>query len=326
MKNMRVSIIIPIYNAEKTLEKCFNSCLNQKWDDLEIIAINDCSSDGSAAICNHYANENFQFHVIHNRMNLGPQQSRPLGIKKATGDFLFFLDADDYIPSQSAINILCQQQIKTNGDVIIGGYEIIDDIQINRVIPPMIDTTDPVDKLVFFFTHSFRTLWAKLYRKNLFNGLAVPDNIYHGEDLILNTQIFAQSSFRVTSVDTVIYGYKRTASSITSNLSFDNALNVLKAEHWMYNYLYNQGLLTHNLVYNQLCLHAISKIIAAIKQRRGSKFDKNYFDFLYRIFYKPCPIKLRKQFPIHNRILIPLENFSPWLSTLYIKLLDKVTS
>ena len=93
----RISIIIPVYNSAKYLRKCLDSVFSQTYNDYEVIAINDGSADNSLGILNEYAKQHKNLKIIDNVINLGAGISRNRGIELATGDYVMFVDSDDYI-------------------------------------------------------------------------------------------------------------------------------------------------------------------------------------------------------------------------------------
>lgn len=120
MENNRqilLSIIIPVYNAEKTLRECVDSVLIQAPNNSEIILINDGSTDASKAICNQYAEENAKIKVIH-QDNKGISVTRNTGLKLACGDKIVFFDSDDYLEPDFLECILSHE-----ADLVIGNYE-----------------------------------------------------------------------------------------------------------------------------------------------------------------------------------------------------------
>lgn len=94
--DMKISIIIPVYNTEELVEKCIRSCMSQTYDDIEIIAVDDGSTDSTPAILDKLAGEDARIRVIH-QANAGSSAARNAGIRSASGDYLGFVDADDYI-------------------------------------------------------------------------------------------------------------------------------------------------------------------------------------------------------------------------------------
>ena len=101
LKKKKISIIIPIYNGEKTLNRCVNSILKQNFPELEILLINDTSKDNSIKICQTFKKKINNIKFFNNKKNVGVSLSRNIGIKKAKGDFLIFLDSDDYLLKKS---------------------------------------------------------------------------------------------------------------------------------------------------------------------------------------------------------------------------------
>ncbi len=93
----KVSIIVPVYNAERYLQECLDSCVHQTLAEIEIILIDDCSTDASGGICDRYAVHDARIRVFHNSKNIGEGASRNKGIETATGEYLGFVDADDYL-------------------------------------------------------------------------------------------------------------------------------------------------------------------------------------------------------------------------------------
>lgn len=95
----KISIVVAVYNAEKTLKKCVDSLLNQTYNNIEIILVNDCSKDNSLDICNEYSKVNDNVKVISNERNSGVSNTRNNGIDNSTGEYICFVDSDDYVES-----------------------------------------------------------------------------------------------------------------------------------------------------------------------------------------------------------------------------------
>ena len=112
----KVSVIVPIYNSEKTINRCVESIINQTYKDIEILLINDGSIDNTLNILNDYANKDKRIVVI-NKKNEGVSKTKNLGIKKAKSEFIMFVDSDDYIDKE-AIKKLVLLQKKDNLDII----------------------------------------------------------------------------------------------------------------------------------------------------------------------------------------------------------------
>lgn len=122
---IKISVIIPVYNAEKTLKKCLDSILNQSLKEIEIILINDGSKDKSDGICQNYVKKDTRILYI-NKSNEGCSITRNLGIDIAKGKYITFVDSDDYLEKEmykSMYNIAK----KDNSDIVVCGFNILDE-------------------------------------------------------------------------------------------------------------------------------------------------------------------------------------------------------
>lgn len=117
----KISVIVPIYNVEKYLNKCIDSIVNQTYKNLEIILIDDGSTDGSGDICDEYAGRDMRIKVFHQE-NKGVVAARKVGIKNATGEYIGFVDGDDYIDSNMFAE-LYHLINKKEADIVSSGWK-----------------------------------------------------------------------------------------------------------------------------------------------------------------------------------------------------------
>ena len=117
MKKEKVSVIIPIYNVEKYLEKCLNTIINQTYKNLEIILIDDGSTDKSSTICDEYCEKDKRIKVIH-KNNEGVSSARNKGIELSKGKYIVFIDPDDYVTDEH-VEVLYDCIISNNVDLVI---------------------------------------------------------------------------------------------------------------------------------------------------------------------------------------------------------------
>ena len=123
---MKVSIIIPVYNVAKYIERCLLSVLDQTWQDLEVILVNDCTPDNSMEIARRVVASHPRGTVVRcleHEENRGLSAARNTGISASVGDYLYFLDSDDYI-SANAIELLADAAVQKRPDFVIGNYEV----------------------------------------------------------------------------------------------------------------------------------------------------------------------------------------------------------
>ena len=162
----KVSIIIPVYNVEKYITKTIESVINQTYSDIEVILIDDGSEDSSGSICDEYAKNDDRIKVFHQE-NLGVSQARNKGIDISTGDYILFIDSDDYV-SNDYIEALINGAIKTNADVCCCGYTCItkEDRYEHNDYPECLEATREVF-LNCLFSGTGGTVCSKLYRSEI---------------------------------------------------------------------------------------------------------------------------------------------------------------
>lgn len=216
----KVSIIIPVYNAEKQLERCIESVLKQDYTDFELLLINDGSSDKSGDICERYATSDARIRVVH-KENTGVSDSRNLGISMAKGEFLQFLDSDDWITPE-ATGLLVRGAEKFNCEMVIAEFyrvvgerlarkgDIQEDIVMDREEFAVHMMNNPAD---FYYG----VLWNKIYRRDIIvdNALRMDKEISWCEDFIFNMQ-YIRYVKKVYALQVPIYYYVRTKGSLVS--------------------------------------------------------------------------------------------------------------
>lgn len=223
---MLVSVIIPVYNVEKYIEKCICSVLAQTFTDFEIIVVIDGSTDSSEAIVRKLLKENHEKITIINQENAGLGGARNTGIRNARGEYLLFVDSDDYIEKNLLFDAV--EMIKSeNSDVVLFDFDYVDDkgTLLKHGSAFQTDNTD------FFSMPEVLTAWPcawnKLYRKNLFteNGIFYPCRLWF-EDLATTPKILSEAR-KISYINKSYYNYVQRADSIMSD-SKANAARILR--------------------------------------------------------------------------------------------------
>ena len=219
MSRPLVSVIIPVYNVEKYIEKCLDSVLAQTYDNLEILLIDDGSTDKSGAICAEYAGKDKRIHLIRQK-NGGAYVARNNGLKHSTGDYLSFVDPDDYIANNYIEKMMAKLE-QTGADAVQCNSMVVTD---EEVIPNKGDTKscalsgiDAVKKMLYQTTVN-SSLWGKIYKKELFNGFEFPNGKTH-VDLYSLYFILQKASKVAVMNEPLYYYYIRQDGSIRSKFS-----------------------------------------------------------------------------------------------------------
>ncbi len=182
----RVSIIVPVYNGERYLDKCIESVLRQTHADLEVILVDDGSLDGSGAICDRWAEKDGRVKVVHQK-NQGVSVARNAGLSIATGDYIGFVDADDEIAPQTYETAL--NQISNHDIVMWDAVTVWGDGRTEPDTIPMLETDCTVAKEDWtpeLLGQMAGSIWRCLYRADCISGIRFPQGIKFSEDRLFN--------------------------------------------------------------------------------------------------------------------------------------------
>ena len=184
---VRVSIIIPVYNAEKTVERCVGSVLNQEYRDLEVIVVDDGSKDHTPEILDAMAEKDERLRVMHVE-NGGVSKARNLGLSIMQGTYVQFLDADDYIPMEST-KLLVRSMEESGSDLVIADFYRVVGENVARKGSIRSDSLLTLQEFASLMMESpsdfyYGVLWNKLYKAEIFNTLRYADGKRY-EDMFL---------------------------------------------------------------------------------------------------------------------------------------------
>ena len=214
---MKISVVIPLYNAEPYIGRCLDSVLRQSYKNIEIVIVDDASTDASLSVVQRYQTQYPSVTIISHKQNKGAMMSRKDGYTAATGECLMFVDADDTLPLDTVACLVAKQQ-ETNADIVAGNVEkIYVDGHKERLVENLPTHATGVDMLEALLDEKVRRcLWGRLYRTSLFHEhpLINLDNMTIYEDACLLHQVVVNAHVIVTTDDTV-YQYNENMSSVT---------------------------------------------------------------------------------------------------------------
>lgn len=286
----KVSIIVPIYQAEKYLGECLDSIIKQTYKNIEIILIEDGCSDKSGAICDEYAELDKRIIVCHNK-NHGVSYSRNYGIKKAKGKYILFIDSDDSIDKYYVENFI-DAITSYDCDIVVCGYEKIDIINNNKekcLINKYDEIFSGLLKDDYYLVEPFLlTPWGKLYKTETIkeNNIFFPEDCNIAEDQIFNYQ-YLRLVKRYLFINKPIYKYfYRNISSLTNNREIKNFFSEIKNLKIKKIFLRNIGVADTERIINEniIALIGLYLIKTTIKYgdfKRYILLLKKYIDFRY---------------------------------------------
>ena len=195
-----ISLIIPVYNAEPFLERCLDSAIAQTEPQLEILCINDASTDASRDILDAYASRDRRIRVIHREANGGESAARNQGLALARGEYLAFLDHDDTL-EPDALRVLYEAARASGSDIVRGRVKTVD-YEGKASLTPLQLQADICNLSRFYFYNEW---WSAIYRASLVQGhISFPEEYPLGGDLLFLTEALLATS-RVSCVDDLVY-------------------------------------------------------------------------------------------------------------------------
>ncbi len=216
---MEISVIVPCFNAERFLRVCLESLRAQKTPDLEMIFIDDGSTDATGAILDAFAREEPRAKVIHT-LNKGVSAARNRGIAMATGRYIAFVDADDALEEDSFAR-LYQAAMRTGAQITSANHILFDEALGQRVpveIEPVRQQPSEIVKEIIHMHRIYNNLWNKLYLRDLFDGgMRLDESVRIGEDALLNLRLYLRAK-RVTHLAECTYVYRIHARSAMANI------------------------------------------------------------------------------------------------------------
>lgn len=292
---MKISIIVPVYNAEKYLHSCLDSILSQTFHDFELLLIDDGSTDGSGAICDSYASADSRIKTIH-KENGGVSSARNRGIDEARGEWIYFCDADD------TINVNCIELLLSNVsdgiDLVEAGFnEIINENDIRRCNfiegHVRLDAEEYMDlfykpsSAIKSYYHGF--LFNKLFNRSVINAskLYFNKDIRFKEDCLFIIEYCCCMHGMVVVANGVVYNYKHRAVSATSKHNAFGQLTIdrISAVSMIYKTLlsrYPEKSLTRFAEEDVVKAYFLARNIAKRNGQLGSKLLKDGYNIAIR--------------------------------------------
>lgn len=235
-----ISIVIPVYNAEKYLRACLDSVLAQTYKNWEAICVNDGSSDNSAQILEEYAAKDARFHII-NQQNSGVSTARNTGMRQTTGKYIYFMDADDIVSPY--LFELAEKNLQNNIDCICFDYLQSNDINITFDRPKQLNLehiNHPLDELLKYKSIIHHNLWTKIFRKDIIKKLKFEPTICYGEDLYFNIQAFYLMKSVIYIPQKFYCNIKHSSSLTGSAFSTSKALGFLTINQKLFEQFKNE--------------------------------------------------------------------------------------
>lgn len=282
----RISVIIPIYNAEKYLSACMDSLLSQTYENLEIILVDDGSKDGSLTLCRAYEQKDSRVRVIHQE-NQGVSAARNAGLKMASGAYIAFVDADDYVETDY-FQRLYQAITESAADMACCDYVEILNGEPNPAAAPKVKRSRKLTDICEVYAsiaagteHYWSCVWGKLIKADLAKKIAFTQDLRYGEDQVYMYDLFLQAP--AICLDRYKgYYYVRNEDSATmrfGELSAKRRMDEMKMYQYMLSHL-PQSANTFKNAFECNFENALCAAVAAIAARGTKEEMQQYRDLL----------------------------------------------
>ena len=279
-----LSVVIPVYNSEKYLTKALDSVINQTFKDFEVLCVNDKSTDNSLKILEEFAKNDNRIKVINNEKNIGAALSRNVGIDNAKGEYIYFLDADDYI-DEKYLECMIDKIEQEKCDIILN-LAVINETNGNSTaynhpsMPKINPNGEYLDKITTIHDAPC-FIWARMYRKSFLdkNNLRLLSS--HADDVVFNTitTICTEKTFVFNGEK---YHYTVNTNGMTGQAKELNEkdLNHIKAHSMIYDYLKE-----HNKLDDKLKLFRVYPFMKVDTEEKFN-FYKMFFEKIEADFHK----------------------------------------
>lgn len=281
----KISVIIPIYNVEKYLTKCLESVINQTYNNLEIILVDDGSTDNSGKICDEFSRIDKRIKVIH-KNNGGLSDARNKGIESSTGKYISFIDSDDLV-NRNMIEILRKNLLDFDADISICAFKKV--TMDKKIDEEVVKTNNTV---VYNNLQAIRELlnsdekvtnhsWNKLYKIKLFEKILFPKG-KNFEDIATTYKLF-EISKKIVYSDFVGYYYYQREFSITGNINLKSLYDDLYVINERYNYLLDKYPELQDDLYRNKANHALLYLtgLTKINEKKEYYSEKSKDEYIF---------------------------------------------
>ncbi len=225
---MKLSIIIPVYQVEKTLRRCVDSVVSQSFRDWQMILVNDASTDKSGKICDEYVKADHRIQVVHLKRNEGLSAARNKGIEKARGEYLTFIDSDDYIAADSLKTLF--EIINVHPDYDILEYPVYEHYGSKKQHLLQFARKEYTDMLSYWlegeaYRHAYA--WNKIYKKQVFQNVQFP--VGRTFEDVFTLPLLLKNCHLIATTNVGMYHYCFNPNGITQQATAEDLSDLLAA-------------------------------------------------------------------------------------------------
>ena len=310
---MKVSVIVPVYNVEPYLDKCLNTLVNQTLKKIEIIIVNDGSKDNSEKIIEKYLKKYPEKIKYIKKANGGLSSARNEGLKYASGEYIGFVDSDDYV-SLNTFNLMYKKAKEKNFDLVVCNLNYVYETKTKMVSAGLdkdLENEDEVKKNIVFL---YPAVWNKLYKKEILDSLKFKEGIWY-EDVEFNFRVYPRIK-SIGYVDKPLIQYVQRESSISKTID-KRLFNYIDNFNGLIRYYQDNNL--YNKYYFELEYSYVRYLYATFIKQLSYTNDKE----LFKEGVKEAIKNVQEHFPNYKKNIY-LKKFG--LKNIYLKTFNKKTA
>jgi glycosyltransferase involved in cell wall biosynthesis len=297
MKDDLISVIIPVYNVDKYIDRCLESIVSQTYSNLEIIVVDDGSTDESLSICDKWMNRDGRIKVIHKK-NGGVSSARNVGLEISRGAYIVFVDPDDYIET-SMIEIMYKKSMDYCADLVCCGINyvslegMVEYVGFNEVL---LEKDDAIKSLLSHKGCMRPYVWDKLYKREIIEDKRFDNSLKHAEDILFVYEVLKVAETVMIISDALYYYVKRKESLVGSKFKHSQK-QVLEAAQIIINNTDEIGkyrdYAIQNYIYQLFCLLNFMILSVSLIDNYDDYIDlkQKTAEFSYVYIYRKFGIK-----------------------------------
>ena len=287
MDNKEISIIVPVYNAEKTIERCINSILKQTIiDRMEVILVDDGSEDNSLKIIKKYEKDYNGTIKVFKQNNSGPAAARNYGIKMSKGKYIGFIDIDDYIDErmfESMKNEMDQPDIDL---VLVGRYNVQGEDSKKAIINNSCNTGMSLCENPEILSRMSTFVWDKLFKKSIIeeNNIVFPENVKYAEDLYFITE-YKYYANKISVIKEPLYYYIAESENSITNTCNEKWLDIIRVLDMVNKFFIGKGeFQKYKNELLKISMGFFCRRIKAFKKAKNKKIQVKFVEEFYKYF------------------------------------------
>lgn len=313
-----ISIIIPAYNAAKYIERSLRSCIQQDYEEVEILIVNDGSSDNTVEIVERFIQYDSRIRLI-NKLNGGLVSARKEGLNYVLGDYVFFLDADDYL-EEDTLSIL--SQYCGQYDIIISDFIL--ENERGKIMPLQHRNIDKYGSDLLGYLKNYlsksvtASLCGRLIKTELLKDFSTPLDLTIGEDVVTNMIILQKYNPSIKIINKNLYHYVQYSTSMVNSKNKESLLQRVVYVTWVIEFIEKMHIVDYEL-HDQLSYLVLDEFYIFLRDGGQTSYCLSFVDRVYANYWQ---YRIVWKMPIWRKIILISYRFSPYFSKLFVSLLN----